>query len=314
VDEPVPIGRPIAGTEVRVLDESGALVPIGVPGELYLGGDALARGYLEDPERTAAVFVPGSDTSARRYRTGDRVRWRADGRLVFLGRVDEQVKVRGVRVEPGEIEAVLCRHPAVEAAAVIAREAAPAEYQLVAYVAPVAGASPDELRRFLAARLPSAMVPAVFVPLPSLPLTPGGKVDRRGLPAPAAPQPRTTAPRSPMEVILARLWSEVLRLPEVDVDDDFFHLGGHSLLATQLISRLRDAIGVEVSLRHFFEHPTIARLAATLAEAPRAQPSANDLRSRPRAEMPGLLDRIDELSEAQVDALLAELLHTEDPP
>ncbi len=265
----VPIGRPLPGRSVRVLDRRGQPVPVGVPGELALGG-ALARGYLGRPEATAERFVPDAwsgEPGARLYRTGDRVRWLPAGELDFLGRLDQQVKVRGFRIEPGEIEAALARHPAVaQAAVVVAGEGA--ARRLVAFLVGT-GESPlpdaGELRAFLGRTLPDYMTPAAFVETAVLPLTPAGKVDRRALAA-AAPEPEarqgSVAPSTPVEQILAGIWGEVLRAGEVGVEDDFFALGGHSLLATQVQSRVREALGVELPLRSVFERPTVAALAA----------------------------------------------------
>jgi amino acid adenylation domain-containing protein len=268
----VPIGRPIANTQVYVLDRHLEPVPVGVPGELYLGGDGLARGYLRRPALTAERFLPdpfrpasGSEPGGRLYRTGDRARWLAGGTLEFLGRLDDQVKLSGYRIEPGEIETVLVQHPEVRAAAVIAREDWPGDRRLVAYVVPAGRLEAvSELRTFLQQRLPDYMVPSVFVALDQLPLSPNGKIDRRSLPAPQAATPqqgRFIAPRTPAEELLAGLWASVLRLERVSVEDNFFALGGHSLLATQVISRVRTAFGVELPLRALFEDPTVAGLA-----------------------------------------------------
>ena len=267
------IGRPIANTRAYVLDRRLEPVPIGVPGELYLGGAGVARGYLGRPALTAERFVPdpfgplaGGEPGGRLYRTGDRVRWRPDGALEYLGRLDQQLKLRGFRIEPGEIETVLGRHPAVRAAAVIAREDVPGDMRLVAYVVPD-GLPLDggELRRFLEQHLPEYMVPAAIVELESLPLSPNGKLDRRALPAPDDTDSRGrdgyVAPRTPVEEMLAGIWASVLRLERVGIRDNFFALGGHSLLATQVVSRVRTAIGVELPLRALFEDPTVADLA-----------------------------------------------------
>ncbi|HEX7241008.1 MAG TPA: amino acid adenylation domain-containing protein, partial [Longimicrobiaceae bacterium] len=266
----VPIGRPVDNVRAVVLDRRGEPVPTGVPGELHLGGAQLARGYLGRPELTAERFVPdpfGEEPGARLYRTGDRVRWLAEGALEFLGRVDEQVKVRGFRIEPGEVEAALERHPAVRDAVVVAREDAPGDRRLVAYFA--AGGEPPaagELRRHLRAHLPEHMVPSVFVALDALPLTPSGKLDRRALPAPEAGSAQgRVALRSVTERALADTWAEVLRVERVGVHDNFFDLGGHSLLATRLVSRVREAFGVELPVRALFEAPTVARLAERVA-------------------------------------------------
>jgi amino acid adenylation domain-containing protein len=271
---PVPIGRPVSNARAYVLDAHGRPVPAGVAGELFVGGAGVARGYLGRPGLTAERFVPdpfGSDGGARLYRTGDRVRWRPDGRLEFLGRTDAQVKVRGFRIEPGEVETELARHPAVRECAVVAREDEPGAVRLVAYLAPADGAqAPDaaELRGFLGATLPAYMVPAAFVALDRLPLTASGKLDRRALPAPdAAPAGEGGAPRTPVEEILAGIFAEVLRLERVGVHEGFFDLGGHSLLATQAMSRLRAALHVDLPLKVLFEAPTVAALAGRVEAA-----------------------------------------------
>ncbi|MFL5542922.1 MAG: amino acid adenylation domain-containing protein, partial [Longimicrobiaceae bacterium] len=247
--------------------------PVGVPGELYLGGLGLARGYVGRPGFTAERFLPepfSPEPGARMYRTGDRVRWLPDGNLEMLGRLDVQVKLRGFRVELGEIEAALGRHPGVERCVVAAREDAPGEKRLVAYV--VGGAEPDELREHLRRSLPEYMVPAAFVRLGALPLSPNGKVDRRALPAPgsAGEEERYAAPRTPLEEVVAEIWAEVLGRERVGVRESFFELGGHSLLATRVASRLRAVFGVELTLRALFEAPTVAELTARVAELRRA--------------------------------------------
>ncbi|MGV9405991.1 amino acid adenylation domain-containing protein [Streptomyces sp. NPDC003667] len=267
-----PIGRPVRGTFVYVVDRYGRPVPTGVPGELLVGGAGLARGYRGQPGQTAERFVTADvdGTPRRVYRTGDRVRWLADGQLEFLGRLDDQVKLRGHRIEPGEIEAVLLAGPDVAAATVVVREDTPGDRRLVAYVVPAAGGTlrGEVLRGRLRRELPDFMVPSAFVVLERLPLTPNGKVDRRALPA---PEPRATtaggpAPRTPVERAIAAAWSEVLGTEVTGVDANFFELGGHSLLATQVTSRLRDALGVEVPVRDLFAAPTVAGLAAAVAE------------------------------------------------
>ncbi|HEU4454891.1 MAG TPA: amino acid adenylation domain-containing protein, partial [Longimicrobium sp.] len=259
----VPIGRPIRNSTAYVLDGAMRPLPPGVPGELYVGGDGLARGYLGRPALTAERFVPSPFRGGERlYRTGDRARWMDDGTLEFLGRIDRQVKIRGFRVEPGEVEALLASHPAVRGAAVDVRADAGGGSRLVAYAVPGEGASTDPaaLRGWLKERLPDFMLPAAVVLLDALPLTPNGKVDRRALPDPelAPGADRHVAPRTEDEAVMAGLWAEVLGVERVGVEDDFFALGGHSLLAVRVVSRVRDAFGVELPLRAVLEHPTLA--------------------------------------------------------
>jgi len=278
----VPIGRPIWNTRIFVLDAELRQMPVGVPGELYLGGVGLGRGYLDRPDLTAERFVPdplGDEPGTRLYRTGDLARYLPDGNVEFLGRLDDQVKIRGFRIELGEIEAILHQHPAVQAAVVQAREERLGQQRLVAYIVPDARARDNglgpagliaELRRSTGDQLPEYMVPAVFVLLPSLPLSPNGKVDRRALPAPESTRPELlkqyVAPRTPAEQLLAGIWSEVLQIDRVGVHDNFFELGGHSLLATQVVSRVRRSLEVELPLREIFAAPTVARLAQTIQQ------------------------------------------------
>ncbi|HLL45115.1 MAG TPA: amino acid adenylation domain-containing protein, partial [Longimicrobiaceae bacterium] len=266
----VPIGRPIGDRRVYVLDGGLEPVPVGVPGELYVGGPAVARGYLGRPALTAGAFVPDpfSADGGRLYRSGDRVRWRPDGTLEFTGRVDRQVKVRGFRVETGEVEAVLARHPAVREAAVVARDDAAGVKRLVAYLVPDGVLVPDAVREHARATLPEYMVPSALVVLDALPLTRNGKLDRRALPAPAwETDGRFVAPRTPVEEILAGIWAEALGTERVGAHDDFFALGGHSLAATRVLSRVAKTLGTEVQLRVLFEAPTLAGFAARVAAA-----------------------------------------------
>jgi amino acid adenylation domain-containing protein/non-ribosomal peptide synthase protein (TIGR01720 family) len=267
------VGAPLPNHRVYVCDQPGRLVPVGVPGELLLGGAGVAQGYLGRPELTAEKFVQdpfSGDPGARLYRTGDRVRWLADGVLEFLGRTDTQVKVRGYRIEPGEVEGALQRHPRVDDSLVLVREDEPGDRRLVAYLVPPRGQrAPEaaELRAFLREAVPEYMVPAAFVALESWPLNSNGKVDRAALPA---PERRTdaggyVAPRTPVEATLARVWAETLRVPRVGVQDNFFELGGDSILSIQVVARAHRE-GVTLKPRYFFEHPTIAEL-APLAES-----------------------------------------------
>ncbi|MDX2090384.1 MAG: amino acid adenylation domain-containing protein, partial [Kofleriaceae bacterium] len=264
----VPIGAPIDNTTVYVLDGARQLAPLGVPGELYIGGRGVALGYHARPELTAERFVDdpfAGAAGARMYRTGDRVRWRADGKLEYLGRVDTQVKVRGYRIELGEIEATLRKSGLVSDAAVIVREDVPGNAQLVAYVVAKAF-DVATCKAALATTLPDYMVPTVFVVLDALPLTPNQKVDRKALPAPDASQSQRAyvAPRTEVEVLLAQVWRELLGLERVGIDDSFFELGGHSLLAMRLVSRVRAALGTELPVRAVFESPTLAAQAEAI--------------------------------------------------
>ncbi len=332
-----PIGRPIANTQVYLLDERLELVPPGVVGELYLGGLGLARGYLQRPDLTAERFIPNpfvapdpGSQSARLYKTGDRARYRADGQLEFLGRLDQQVKIRGFRIEPGEIEARLRQHPAVREAVVLVREATPGDRRLVAYLAvndenvaqsdqgaadqPASSAALQrELRDLLSEQLPDYMIPAAFVLLTAMPLLPNGKIDRRALPAPDWQQSASTnfvAPRTPTEEVLAAIWAEVLGVERVSIHANFFDLGGHSLLATQALSRVRKAFQVNPPLRVIFEKPSIAGLAAVIdAELarPQARPVAR-IQAIPRRNRNAeqFLSRLAQFSEEEARQLLQD--------
>jgi amino acid adenylation domain-containing protein len=272
-DGTIPLGEPLANTTLFVLDPAGSPAPLGVPGELFIGGSGVTRGYLHRPALTAERFVPDpfGAPGSRLYRTGDRVRRRGDGALEFLGRVDFQVKLRGFRIELGEIEGVLRSHPDVAGAVALVRTEA-GDARLVAYVVPRAPDAPPagtELRAFLRERLPEYMVPSAFVSLDAFPLTPSGKVDRRALPAPDAKEEARAfvAPATPREEAVAEIWREVLRREQVGAEDDFFELGGHSILATQVLSRVRRELGVELPLRALFEAPTVRALAERLGGA-----------------------------------------------
>ncbi len=274
-EESLPIGLPLANTQAVILDEQLKPVPAGVEGELYLGGAGLARGYLRRPELTEARFIanpfPEEIASDRLYRTGDVARYGSDGALQFIGRVDEQIKLRGYRIELGEIEAALRRHPQVKEAAVLVREDAPGQKRLVGYIVGRGGAAVavESLTGFLKGKLPAYMLPATFVELPVLPLTPAGKIDRRALPAPSATRQglsRDFVPaRTPLEQVLSDLWAEVLNSSPIGLHDNFFDLGGHSLLALRIISRIRDTMQVRLTLRDILTRPSIAELAAYLA-------------------------------------------------
>ncbi|WP_164003013.1 non-ribosomal peptide synthetase, partial [Pyxidicoccus caerfyrddinensis] len=273
------IGAPLEHTQLYVLDAHGQPCPVGVPGELFIGGTHLAHGYLDRPDMTAKAFVPNpfsTEPGARLYRTGDAAKWKADGTVDFLGRLDGQVKLRGYRVELGEVESVLRAAPNVRDAAAVVREVG-GDKRLVAYVVPAGEVDAEGLRGFLQQRLPEYMVPSAFVMLEALPLTPSGKLARNLLPAPDAESLRGnapfTAPRNPMEEKLAELFAAVLRLPQVSVTDNFFELGGHSLLATQVISRIRSRLRVELPLRVLFEAPTVAALATRIESASGTQAS-----------------------------------------
>jgi amino acid adenylation domain-containing protein len=271
----VPIGRPIANVRVYLLDRWLQPVPVGVSGELYVGGVCVARGYVNRPELTAERFVPdpfGDQPGARMYRTGDLARYRSDGTIEYLGRLDHQVKLRGFRIELGEVEAVLGQHPGVQVAVCAVHDHGPGDRRLVAYVVPAAGEMPaaGELRGFLAQSLPEHMLPGAFVAMDALPLSPNGKVDRRALPAPDGKRPELAAPyvapRTATERALAEIWAGILGVERVGVEDNFFDLGGHSLLATQVMAATTDAFDVEVPLRRLFEQPTVADQAAALVE------------------------------------------------
>ena len=270
----LPVGRPIGHNEVRVLDAELRPVPIGVPGELYIGGALVGRGYLNRPALTAERYVPDPFSGGRMYRTGDRARWLADGTVEFLGRTDHQVKIRGFRIEPGEVEGALLAHPAVGEAVVVARKSAGGAMQLVGYVTPAGDEAPDAeaLRAFVAGRLPSHMVPAALAVLPALPLTRHGKLDRAALPdvTRAATPEEFTAPDTGAESTLAAIWSAVLGVEQVGAHDDFFALGGDSILSIQIVSRAKRE-GIQLTPRQLFEHPTVAGLARVAGSAPRVK-------------------------------------------
>jgi amino acid adenylation domain-containing protein len=308
---PPPVGRPIANARLYVLDAHHLPAPEGVPGEVHMAGVGVARGYLERPGLTAERFLPdpfAAVAGARMYRSGDRGRWLPDGTLEFVGRVDFQMKVRGFRVEPGEVEAALLEHPALVDAVVVARGSAAEERRLAAFVVAGAGAQAPpaaELRAFLRARLPEYMVPGAFVALERLPLTPGGKVDRRALPASDAAGEEYVAPRTPTEAALAATWAGLLGVERVGVHDDFFGLGGHSLLAVRLLSRVREAFRAEVPLRALFEHPTLGAFARAVdGAAGSADPAPPLVAADP---MDAVLAGVGDMPEEELDRLLAHL-------
>jgi amino acid adenylation domain-containing protein len=296
----MPIGRAIANTQVYILDEARQPTPLGVAGELYIGGDGVAHGYLNRPELTAEKFVHDpfvGEVGARMYRTGDLVRYRADGNLDFLGRVDFQVKIRGFRIELGEIEALLDEHPSVHQAVVIAREDTPGDLRLVAYLAVARTEAPaaSELRSYLKEKLPDYMVPSVFVTVETFPLTPNGKVNRKALPAPSVARVETSvnhvAPRNDIERKIAAMWQSVLGVEKVGVTDNFFDLGGHSLLIVQVHNQIRRSFDTNVTIAQMFQYPTVEALAAHLQRPQIAagnlqQAQERALRQRAQFEQP----------------------------
>jgi amino acid adenylation domain-containing protein len=302
-----PIGQPIANTKIYILDPYQECVPIGVIGELCISGDGLTRGYLHRPELTAEKFIPNpfsEEPGARLYKTGDLARYLPDGNIEFLGRLDHQVKIRGFRVELEEVETVLAQHPKVREAVVLAREDTPGDKRLVAYVVPRQEPAPtiNELRSFLKEKLPEYMIPSAFVLLDALPLTPNGKIDRNALPVPDHNRPELevnfVAPRTPLEEIIAEIWAEVLKVEKVGIHDNFFDLGGHSLLATQVMSRLREALRVDLPLRALFEAPTIVELAFRIEHSE----SGND----EFEELVRHLAEVESLSQNEIERQLVE--------
>jgi acyl-coenzyme A synthetase/AMP-(fatty) acid ligase len=296
----VAIGCPMPNVQAYVLDRFLNPTPIGVPGELHLGGAGLARGYFGRPELTAEKFIPhpfNGVRGARLYKTGDLARYLPDGSLEFSGRVDHQVKLRGYRIELGEIESTLMHHPAVQQAVVVLREDSPGDKRIVAYLVshPDSAPSAQELRRCLQQKLPDYMIPSAFVFLASLPQTRSGKIDRGALPAPDQTRSELergyAAPSTPFEEVLAKIWSEVLRLERVGVHDNFFDLGGHSLLATKTIAHASREFGRDIPLRYLFENPTVAELASAIM--------GNELQEETMGEISMILADIESLSEEE---------------
>jgi acyl carrier protein len=319
----VPIGRAITNIDLYVLDDEREPSSVGVGGELHIGGVGVGRGYLRRPALTAEKFRPhpfSEEPGRRLYQTGDRCRWDSDGEIEYLGRWDHQVKLRGFRIELGEIEAALNAHPGVRAAVVHVREDRPEHKRLVAYVVVEGGEASTngslDLRGFLARQLPDYMIPATFVLLDALPLTPSGKVDRKSLPEPD-PLGRAllnpfTAPRTPLEEELALLWREVLGVERVGVHDNFFELGGQSLLAMRLVSRVRERFRVEIPLKDLFHASTVAGLAELIEGAERRDSMEAIKPVSAPDDSDEILGNLDRLSDEEVRARLTGLL-AEDP-
>ena len=306
----VPIGRAISNVQIYILDERLMTVPVGVPGELHIGGVGLVRGYLNRPELTAEKFIPhpfSSSPGARLYKTGDVARYLPDGNLEYVGRKDRQIKIRGFRVELGEVELALAQHAAIQEAYLTAYEEEAGQKRLVAYVVCDQGEealTTSALRKFLKERLPDYMIPAIFIFLDQLPLNSNGKVDQKALPLPDRTRPEMeegyVAPRTPTEEVLAGIWAELLRVERVGVYDDFFDLGGHSLMATQIISRVREAFQVEISLRTFFQGANICELAQAIDTSERVNDADVD-------EIAQALAQLESLSEEEVKTMLMEI-------
>jgi acyl carrier protein len=280
------IGRPIANTQIHILNGNLQPVPVGVTGELFIGGEGVARGYLNRPELTDEKFISdlfSNNSNARLYRTGDRARYREDGEIEFLGRVDQQIKLRGHRIEAGEIESVLRESKGVRECVVVSREVTTGDLRLIAYIVAEAETEANDLRQFLQRKLPDFMVPAAFVFLDQLPLTPNRKIDRKALPAPsefvADRQTAYVAPRTETEKKIAKLWQELLRVGTVGLHDNFFDLGGHSLLVVQAQARLQDLTGVNVSVVRLFQFPTVGALAKFIGNG-EGRASLNRARNR----------------------------------
>ena len=283
-EKPISIGTPVGNTQFYILDKNLQPAPIGVAGELHIGGDGLARGYFNRPEMTAEKFIPNPCAPEKRiYKTGDLARYLPDGTVECLGRSDHQVKIRGFRIELGDIESALRQNSEINEALVMAREDVPGDKRLVAYLATPSGErlSISDLRDFLKAKLPEYMVPGAYVFLKKFPLTPSGKMDRKALPAPEQSRPdlgkQFVAPNTPLEIDIAQIWSDVFHLDQIGRDDNFFELGGHSLIAIQMIARLRQKLGVELPLPAIFKAPSVGRLAETILETLLANADDEDL-------------------------------------
>jgi acyl carrier protein len=300
----IPIGRPIANTQIYILDDAMRPVPVGVPGDLYIGGDGVTRGYLNRPDLTAERFVPDPfrGGTARMYWTGDQARYRSDGTIDFLGRTDFQVKVRGYRIELGEIESALSAHPSIRDVVVLVREDEPGDKRIVAYAIPsgAALAGDDELRTFLGEQLPEYMIPAHFVEMDVFPTTPNKKTDRKALPVPSAvarrPAEGLTLPRTPVEKDIAAVWRDVLHVETIGIDSSFFDVGGNSLLALRLVSSLKDAFRVDMPLHAVAAASTIAEMAEWITEHQIEHADAIDLEAA--------LKNMEDMSEEEIRALL----------
>jgi hypothetical protein len=300
--EEIFIGRPIANTRIYILDGNRKVAPIGVRGEICIGGEGLGRGYIGKADLTASRYESdgiGGKAGERIYRTGDVGRWRETGEIEYVGREDQQVKLRGNRIELGEIEMALSSHPLIRNAVVMLREDRPDEKQLVAYLVPEGNLAPttSEVRRFLEKRLPAYMIPQGFVTTVSIPLSPSGKIDRKALPAPDSLRPdlerSLVLPRTPIEGQLAEIWRDVIKIEQVGVHDNFFELGGSSLLAMQVVSRISAAFGIQLRLPALFQSPSIAGLSVAVTEAKLTQ--SND------ADIERLLQELEQLPNEEVE-------------
>jgi amino acid adenylation domain-containing protein len=306
--EAPPIGRPLDNVHVYLLDKFLRPAPVGVRGELYIGGVSVGRNYLHRPTLTAEKFIPdpfGVEPGARLYRTGDLARYRPDGQIEYQGRTDNQVKVRGYRIEPGEVEAALEQHPEVSEAAVVVREGADKEKQLVAYIVPRstgAAPAPDELRKFLASRLPQFIIPSAFVSLDALPLTPIGKLDRNALPEPESLRPKLdiayAQPRTEVEREVAAVWQTILGVERVGADDNFFDLGAHSLMMVRAHARLTQTYGKDLPLVSLFRYPTVRSLAQHLSER-KQEPATPQFDEQKSAKLGQGVNRLHQLRQAQ---------------